>query len=361
MVFRRILPQSCILLAVAMLSTRAADMSLLPASDNRFLLEGRLDRSDPAQPVLIWAGTRVSLDFAGPGLALLFGAAAGQNFFDLTVDGVTEVVEAVQGRWIWPHPLGEGRHHLVLFKRSEADAGHVAFRGVELAAGAPAWAPATPAYGLRMEFIGDSITVGACNEDGATDQWDTRRTHNHALSYGHLTSLAFGADHRAVAVSGMGICEGYVPMTAGETWDRLYPRDIPARADLGAWQPDVVFVNFGENDDSFTRNNHRPFPAGFAAGYVALGRAIRAAYPRAWIVLLRGGMWGGAQSPALREAWTSAVGQLEAGDPRIAHYVFQHWSELHPRVSDHRAMAAELTNWLKKQPFMAPFLPAATP
>lgn len=331
-------------------------MTLVSASDSRFRYEGRFDRTGRAHPVVVWAGSRIGLEFEGSALAVVFGAATGQNFFNVTVDGVTEVADGSAGRFVWPHALDAGRHRLEIFKRSEADAGHVAFRGVELATGAQVWAPAAPAYKLKMEFLGDSITVGANNEDGAADQWDDRRTHNHARSYGFLTSQALGAEHRAMAVSGMGICEGYVEMKAGEVWGRIYPRAPEPRADLAAWQPDVVLLNFGENDDSFTRANQRPFPAGFTTGYVALVRAVRAAYPRAQIVLLRGGMWGGAKGPKLRKAWEAAVKELEAGDPRVSHYVFKHWSQLHPRVSDHQAMAGELMKWLKRQPFMAPYL-----
>ena len=110
-----------------------------------------------------------------------------------------------------------------MFKRSEAAAGTVRFRGVELAPPATVWAPLPPHYELAMEFIGDSITVGACNEDGAADQWDDRRTHNCAFSYATLIADAFNADYRNIAVSGMGIATGWVPMKAGEIWDRLYP------------------------------------------------------------------------------------------------------------------------------------------
>jgi len=142
---------------------------------------------------------------------------------------------------------------------------------------------------------------------------------------------------------------------AGEIWDKVYPRPDSPRTDLTAWQPEVAFVNLGENDTSFTEAKHQPFPAGFTAGYVALVKAIRAGYPHAQIVLLRGGMHGGAKNPDYRAAWEAAVRELEAGDPRIAHYVFAHWSPLHPRVSDDRAMADELTAWLKAQAFMAPY------
>jgi hypothetical protein len=332
--------------------THAAESAgkIIAASDASFRYEGRFDLADPAHPVVIWAGSRISLDFDGEALAVRFGAATGQTFFNVTVDGATEIVSGAGGRFAWPKKLGAGRHHLEIFKRSEADAGHVVFQGVELAAGAQAWAPPSPAYKLKIEFLGDSITVGANNEDGVEDQWEDRRTHNHALSYAYLTSLALGADHRAMAVSGMGICEGFVPMIAGETWDRIYPRDNPARADLAAWQPDIVCLNFGENDSAFTRGQGRPFPPGFTAGYVALVQAVRAAYPKAQIVLLRGGMWGGHNDVNLRAAWESAVKQLEAADPKVSHFVFTHWTPHHPRVADDRALAGELVTWLKSQP-----------
>ena len=334
-------------------------LKLLPASDARYRYEGRFDLADPAQPVVIWSGSRISLDFAGDRLALAFGAVVDQCVFNVTVDGATEIADLRNGaaaRYVWPQPLSAGRHHLEIFKRSEAAKGHAAFRGAELAAGAQAWAPPAPAYRLKIEFFGDSITAGACNEDGEKDQWDDFRTHNHALSYGYLTSQALSADHRAMAVSGMGIRIGYVDVLAGQAWDKLYPRANSPRADLAAWQPDVAFVNFGENDDSFTHGHQLPFPPDWVAGYVALVRSIRTAYPHAQIVLLRGGMSGGAKSERLIPAWESAVHEVEATDPHVAHFVFTHYSALHPRVADDRAMAAELTAWLKRQPFMTPFL-----
>ncbi len=346
------------LLSVTMSLAAPADALLLPASDARFLYEGRFDRANSQQPVVIWSGSRLSLDFEGSSLALEFGAVTDQAVFNVTVDGVTDIADlkaAKSARYAWPHPLAAGRHHLEVFKRSEVAKGHAAFAGVELAAGAQAWAPSVPAYKLKIEFFGDSITAGACNEDGAKDQWDDFRTHNHALSYGYLTSQALSADHRAVAVSGMGIRIGYVDVLAGQVWDKLYPRADSPRADLAAWQPDVAFVNFGENDDSFTKGHGMPFPPDWVSGYVALVRAIRAAYPHARIVLLRGGMTGGAKSERLIPAWERAVRELEAGDPRVAHYAFTHYSVLHPRVSDDRAMSAELVAWLKQQAFMKPF------
>jgi lysophospholipase L1-like esterase len=328
---------------------------LIPAADPRFHYEGRIDFSDSNAPVIIWQASRISLDFDGPAIRLLFGDARSQNYFNAEVDGSNTIVTANAGTPVSPATLsglGRGRHHLMLFKRSEAAAGTVRFHGVELAAGAKAWAPKPPDYKLAMEFIGDSITVEACNEDGPADQWENRRTHDCALSYATLTAEAFDANYRNISVSGLGIATGWVPMKAGEIWNRLYPETNSPMANLHAWTPNVVLINFGENDGSYTSAHHQSFPPNFTAGYVALIRAIRAAYPEAHIVLLRGGMYNGARNESLRKAWEAAVIQLEATDKGVNHFVFKHWTRNHPRVPDDRIMADELSAWLKQQKFM---------
>ena len=327
----------------------------IPAADARFRYEGRIDFSDSNAPVVIWQASRISIDFEGDAIRFLFGDAKGQCFFNAQVDGSNTIVEIREGTLAQPATLsgfGAGRHHLALFKRSEANAGTVRFRGIEIAPTAKAWLPALPDYKLAMEFIGDSITVGACNEDGATDQWDNRRTHNCAFSFATLTAEAFNADYRNTAVSGMGVATGWVDMKAGEVWDRLYPNTNSPVADLRTWIPNVVFVNYGENDASYPSAHKQSFPTDYSDKYVALIHAIRAAYPGAHIVLLRGGMFNGAQSEPLRVAWEAAVKRLEADDANVSHFIFHHWKPTHPRVTDDRIMANKLVAWLKEQKFM---------
>ena len=336
-------------------SQPAAALHLISAADPCFRYEGRFDRTDPAAPVVVWQGSRIFIDFTGDQLVLRFDGLTRQNFFDLHIDDAQTIVAVPVGagqRLTCPLSLAGGPHHLMLFKRSEAAAGAARFNGIEIAPAAQVAASAAPGYRLALEFIGDSITVGACNEDGAADQWEDRRTHNNALSYGAMTAAALGADYRTIAVSGMGVAIGWVPMHAAEIWDRVYPDPASPRADLTAWTPDVVFVNLGENDDSFSHAKGLPFPPAYTPNYVALVRAIRAAHPATSIVLLRGGMFGGAKSVALRTAWEAVCAELERTDPGIAHFVFQHWSANHPRIGDDRAMADELTGWLKEQPFI---------
>ena len=327
----------------------------IPASDKCFCYEGRFDFSDANSPVVVWQASRIGIDFEGDTLTLLFDGAKAQNFFNAQVDNSTTIVEVNEGmppKGTTFAGLGKGRHHLVLSKRSEGNAGSVHFNGIQIDDGAKVWASAPVAYKLKMEFIGDSKTVGACNEDGNADQWDNRRTHNGLLSYAAMTAEAFNADHRNISVSGMGVITGYVDVNVGQMWNKIYPRASSPLADMKAWVPDVVFVNLGENDDSFTRKNKQPFPADFNDGYISLVRNIRGVYPKAHIVLLRGGMYGGMHSKELDAAWKYNVEQLESNDKNISHYVLKYQAMNHPRVAEDRKLADELVTWLKEQDFM---------
>jgi lysophospholipase L1-like esterase len=335
-------------------SNASMEPKTISAKDSRFLYEGRFDLANPDAPLVTWQMDRISLDFTGPSIELLFDKAKGQNFFDCNIDSSTRIVEARESKPVIPATvgnLGHGRHHLVLIKRSEANAGTVAFLGVKLPEGGDAYAPNPPAYKVKMEFIGDSITVGACNEDAGDDQWDDRKTHNAVKSWSTMTANTFHADDRNIAVSGMGIVTGYVDQKAHEVWNRVSADPKSAVYDTSQWTPNVVFVCLGANDDSFPKTKSLPFPDNFTPEYVKLIQEIRAAYPKAYIVLLLGGM-SGEMGAELQKAWNAAYTQLQANDTRISKYMFKHGSRQHPRVVDDRAMADELIAWLKSQDFM---------
>jgi lysophospholipase L1-like esterase len=342
----------------------AEDTRIVPASDPAFRYDGRFDFAAPASPVAIWEASTISVDFDGSRVAVRFGRPTGQVFFNASVDGVTAKLALREGMAAAPTILpvsGSGLHHLVLFKRTEASAGTVPFNGIQVEQGAKVFAPPTPAYAMKMEFLSDSMTAGACVEDGEKDQWEDRSTHNAAYSWAAVTAAAFSADYQNISISGIGVATGYVDVLAGQVWDRTYPSLSSPKADPSSWVPDVMFVLLGDNDDSYPRSNKLPFPGNFVEKYTSLVHAIRSAYPRASIVLLNGGMWAGIHSEELGSAWTKAVSGLESKDPGISHFVFAHWTSNHPRIADHRAMADEIDAWLGKQPFMRPGYSAPVP
>jgi para-nitrobenzyl esterase len=338
-------------------SPGAVGSQSVPASDPHFAYDGRFDFSDPASPAVIWEASTVGIDFTGDRLAVKFKGVTGQVFFNAAVDGASSVLALKEGAPEGTFPLavkGPGPHHLVLFKRTEASAGTARFTGIEIAPGAQVSTPAAPFYRMKMEIYGDSITAGACDEDGDKDQWEDRSTHNAARSWAALTAAEFSADYRNISISGIGLAAGYDDVLMGQVWDRTYPEASSPRADLGKWTPDVVLVLLGDNDDSYPRSKGLPFPSNFQESYAALIHAIRGAYPRAHIVLMNGAMWAGTNSRELGAAWGSVVKRLESMDPAISNFTFVHWTMNHPRASDHRILADELDAWLGRQAFMGP-------
>lgn len=313
---------------------------------------GRIDFTQKgAAPRLIWQGTLIKARFSGAKLALGFEGIQGAAFFDVTIDGKTTLLKAKNG-WIdIPFTSHHKKHKITLVKRTEASVGHVGFLGIKTQGKVAALHKTLqPMLGnaVRFMFYGDSITAGACNEDGANDQWENFATHNGSKSYAALTAALIGADYRNISVSGMGISAGYQPYITEQVWNRLYPNPQAPLADVSNWQADVVFLNFGENDDSFTHNQQVDFPIDYAKKYIQLVRDIRKTYPGSAIVILRGGMYGGAKSKRLRTPWEHVVKVLEGEDKNVHHFVFEHWSNLHPRVSDHKKMALELVAWVNK-------------
>jgi lysophospholipase L1-like esterase len=318
--------------------------------DPRYSWDGRVDFSNPEAPVFAWSGASVSARFEGPAITVRFTKALGQNWFNLIVDGKTFVFMCRAGgehAYTLRKDLASGTHLVTLFKRSEAQSGHVAFVGFSVPDGKLLDPPEVPTR--RLEFLGDSITAGACNEDTFVDQWDDRSTHNFYLSYAAITARTLNASLVAVPNSGMGISIGWNKDVAAQLWDREDVNPASLVAPAASWAPDAFIINLGENDDSYSNANGLDFPADFSDRYVALVRAVRTRYPDTLIVCALGGMGGGRFSYNLGTAWENAVKSLIASDPRIRDFRFETFTVLHPRVKDHRLMAGELVAFLEKQ------------
>jgi len=315
-----------------------------------FVYLGRIEVNAP-HPLIAWQASSVAINFSGSEVAVGFSDMAGQVFFDVTVDSHTQIIQARDGWLTLPLKLKAGPHYLSLFKRSEASAGQVRFLGIKTDNNEKPLAASVNKHHKKFIFYGDSITAGACNEDGDSDQWETRKTHNAAKSYAAYVANYFDAEYRNVAISGIGISMGYQPYTVDQVWNRLYADPKAPLADLKQFQPDIVFVNYGENDDSFSTRQKQPFPKNWESRYLNFIDQLRVSYPNSQIVILRGGMSGGKNSVRLRKPWQRVVSTAEKKDKKISHYIFDHWNNLHPRVKDHRIMANELTTWLKTQPW----------
>ncbi len=153
-------------------------------------------------------------------------------------------------------------------KMSEAAFGLAGIRDIILEEGTVMQPTAAPKR--RIEFVGDSITCGYGVEAAASDTFSTA-TENPFKAYATLVCQGLSADYELTAWSGNGVSSAWVPDTAlfpntDHLMPRLYPyRNLRMDARLGMQSPlhdftaspvDLVVINLGTNDASWTQKKH---------------------------------------------------------------------------------------------------------
>ena len=127
----------------------------------------------------------------------------------------------------------------------------------------------TPDKNLLIEFIGDSITCGYGLDDPDKDHNFVTATEDVTKAYAYKTAQALAADYSMVSFSGYGIISGYTAddtkvaeLTVPQYYTKLgyscTPNGNFAPADID-WdfnkrQPDIIVINLGTNDDSYTQD-----------------------------------------------------------------------------------------------------------
>ena len=160
----------------------------------------------------------------------------------------------------------------------------------------------TPNKDLFIEFIGDSITCGYGVDDLVAEHHFVTATEDVTKAYAYKTAQALDADYSMVSFSGYGIITGYttndVKVVAqrvpkfytklGYSWasnGSFTPANI--EWDFSKRQPDVIVVNLGTNDDSYTKSDPERQEE-YAAGYVEFLKTIREKNPDARILCTLG-------------------------------------------------------------------------
>lgn len=216
-----------------------------------------------------------------------------------------------------------------------------------------------------IEFAGDSITCGYGVDDEVAEHSFKTSTEDATKAYAYLTAQALKADHSLVSLSGYGIISGYSgdgvrrPDQLLPTYyekmgfsygsmQGVYPQDV-------AWnfenrQPDVVVINLGTNDQSFTRNI-KELCEEYCSAYRTFIRKIRSKNPNAYIVSMLGVM-GEDLCPFAEKA--VATYQAETGDARVSFHRFTEQlnedgraADWHPSQITHRKTADKLMNIIK--------------
>ncbi|CAI6339070.1 unnamed protein product [Periconia digitata] len=248
-----------------------------------------LGRVDPRTRELSWPGTGISFIFTGSSATIDVDRISGSNSVELTVDGVASVMANVNGTPISTPPgLGNGTHHVVLRKRSEALFGSI-FLGNVTTDGT---FEKDGEVSRRIEFVGDSITVGY-GLDGVNPCTNNASVENNPKTFGALAASALQADYSMIAWSGIGVSRNY-PSTSPDPspvmpvrWTRYNPNDADDSYPFPeASIPDVVVINLGTNDFAYVGVREPLNVQTYISAMVAFVRDMEKRYPAATFFLM---------------------------------------------------------------------------
>ncbi len=261
--------------------------------------------------------------------------------------------------------LSNGSHTIKVVKRTNGRSSTAALTDLWINDGNTKLIP-PPTPLRKMQFIGDSITVGYGSIGTDPVEWSTA-TEDGTVTYAALTAQYFGADNHTIAISGRGI----VRNTGGDNkklMPVLYqcidytmcpdyaPVDPSKIYDNSLYQADVVVINLGTNDAG--SNNSDLTTSEFKAGCKAFIQQVRAAQPNAIIIYAYGFMtttYGTEASQAVAEL--NAAGDSNIYYLPLATITSDEKHIGHPNGAAHAdrantliAKVAELTGWTEGAP-----------
>lgn len=215
----------------------------------------------------------------------------------------------------------------------------------------------------KIEFIGDSITCGY-GVDAPNEHYDfSTETEDGSKTYAALIGKLLDADVNIIAWSGIGAYSCYTSGDEPSQWklvSGIYGNTdtmhTSKKWDFSSWQPDIVVINIGTNDNSWTRGISERVDT-FGNAYYDLICQVREKNPDAYIICSLGAM-GKELLPEIEEQVENY--SASTGDNRITTFEFDiqngyadgYGADYHPSAKTHQKMAdklapfiAELMNW----------------
>lgn len=217
-----------------------------------------------------------------------------------------------------------------------------------------------------IEFIGDSITCGYGTDDPNKSHSFSTKTEDVTKAYAYKTAQALDADYSMVSFSGYGIITGYsndgetkataqqVPKyytKLGHSWaanGSFKPAEVDW--DFSERQPDIIIINLGTNDDSYTKDIQERQEE-YSAAYSEFLKTVRANNPNAKIVCALGIMTD-RLFPYVQKAVDNYT--AETGDSNISTLKFDvqipadgYSADWHPSVKTHEKASQKLADYLK--------------
>ena len=343
-------------------------MKIYPDCD-KLQYTGRIDWTDPREPVFVFPCTSVKIRFTGKQLKMRVRnrKAYWENYLGCVIDGEQSSIRLPEdGEAVLELPvkaageLEDSVHEALIFKRQDS-CHELTVLGFELEEGAQILdPPERPAR--RIEVYGDSVSAGEVSEaveyTGRTDPEHNGEYSNSWYSYSWITARKLNAEIHDVAQGGIALLDNtgwfhapdYIGMESA--WDKIhYNPDLGPSTEwnFDNYRPQVVIVAIGQNDshpDDYMKEEYDGARGiRWRSGYRAFLEKLRGKYPDAHIICIT----------TLLEhdpAWDRAIDQVcrEMEDDKITHYMFRRngkGTPGHLRIPEAEEMAAELSAYIE--------------
>lgn len=319
-----------------------------------------------------WKVESASAKTSVPAAMVQFDAEAHSLFFDLDgecrwrldTDGKDSKYFETHGRVVKEIKGLDGmRHRYRLIKMSETNPGFVTLFKISTDASGKFY-PKPKASNRRIEFIGDSFTVGYGNEGSASDNPNMvfERT-DASRSYAFLLADGFKADFQVNAVSGRGLVRNYGNIVPEWTLKDLYKYTVPGEApdnpdaalyDMNEFHPQVIVIFVGIND--FQGEPPYASKKNFMKAYADFLSMLRKAHPGVKFLLVSTKVWPNDDlTPTVRKIYEV---ERDAGhdDVEFLHILTENTALVgHPSIHSHIDMAqtmrqtiGRLGKWLSR-------------
>ena len=240
-------------------------MAVFTADNTAFSYMGRIDFSEKAAPLLIYAGSNIRCRFRGTYLKVTLDNVCMHTYtsFGVIIDGVQQKIDMKNEHGVAEYTVAENladeEHTLIIFKRQGA-AHYFKFISVETDGEV---LPSDEKYDLKLEYFGDSVSAGevteALNYEGQCDPENHGSIYDNSyFSYTWMLARRLNAEFNNNSQGGIALLNGtgyfydknYVGVET--TYKQLsYVPYAPMGVsdwDFSRYTPDIVIFAIGQND-----------------------------------------------------------------------------------------------------------------
>ncbi|PBJ14515.1 SGNH/GDSL hydrolase family protein [Flavobacterium sp. ACN6] len=334
-------------------------------SSKTFLYQGRIDKLQNENVILIGTASSVSFNFTGNECSISLQSVDSyehHNYVSLVLDGKYLGKIKIEKGAAQSFPIkvtsNKKEHRLDIYKNTEAQSGNILFAGTTAKLTSISFKKKK-----KIEFIGDSITCGAASDSVDCDKGEYHDHHNGYYAYGPILSREIDVNYLVSSVSGIGMYRNWNDENKDEAimpdvYQNLYLTKDKSKPKYDfAFEPDIISIALGTNDFSGGdgKKERLPFnPEKYISNYINFIKMLYEHNPNAQIVITNSPMVGGDRGVVFEDCLNKVKAAFDTDKTHKTIQIFKFKPMTpkgclgHPDVADQKVMADQYAPFLKK-------------